>query len=406
MHVLSTTQVFPNASQPVHGVFVRERLTRLAAHVDVEVIAPVPYFPGARLLRPHYRPPAPAYEEHGPLAVWHPRFFSFPGVLKWLDGVLFYLSCRATARRLDRRHGIDVVDAHFVYPDAVGAALLANALNVPLVVTMRGGNIKRFKSSPSRRFQVVRALRRAQRVIVLSESLREDAIELGVDPGKVRLVPNGVDLELFRPQPRATARDALGLPTTGKVVVSVGHLVPRKGFHRVIEVLPRLVRRYPGLRYVIVGGPGVEGDARRLLERSARSRGIAESVTMVGPVDHRGIARYLSAADVVCLPSDDEGCPNIVLESLACGTPVVASRVGGVAEIVNETALGITIPPGDADALEAALAELLSRPVDRERCRQRVLGSTWEAVASSVIGILREAVADSSQAVAPRASTR
>lgn len=393
MRVLSTTQVFPNEAQPVHGVFVRERLARLTAHARVQVIAPVPYFPGGHLVRPRSRPRVPTFEEHGPLRVFHPRFLSFPGVLKSLDGILYFMGCLATARRMQRQHGIDIVDAHFAYPDAVGAALLAKTLGVPLVVTMRGGNIKRFKSSPTRRFQITRALRRARRIIVLSEPLRVDATELGADPEKIRSVPNGVDHEVFRPAPRARAREEIGLGVDGPMIVSVGHLVPRKGFHRVVEVLHRLAQRFPGVRYVVVGGPGVEGDARRELERAARRNRVAERTKLVGAVEHGRIAAYINAADVVCLPSDDEGCPNILLESLACGTPVVASHVGGVAEIVSDD-VGVTVPRADRVALETALGEALSRSWDREGIRERVLDRTWEAVAASVHGILEEAASE------------
>ena len=365
--MLVFTQTFPNEKQPQLGLFVRERMFRVAERIPVCFVAPVPWFPlqgFIRRSRPYFRPTPKRVEQQGRHAVHHPRFLSVPGILKRADGFLLAASTLPRVRRLVKRHDVTVIDAHFGYPDGYGASLLGKWLNLPVTITIRGNEEVQARN-PSLRPLLARALRHAQRVFAVSESLRTLAVELGVDQERAVTVSNGVDLDTFQPVERSKARQALGLPEQARVLVSVGGLVEGKGFHRVIELLPCLRETLPDLVYLIAGGATPVGDWRPRLERQARDLGLDGVVRFLGAVPPPRLKWVLSAADVFVLATAREGWANVLLEAMACGLPVVTTRVGGNPEVVSSKNVGTLVPLGDQAALENALRDALSRPWDR-----------------------------------------
>ncbi|HEX7181194.1 MAG TPA: glycosyltransferase [Thermoanaerobaculia bacterium] len=380
--LLVFSTVFPNSAQPHHGVFVRERMRGLPADIEVRVVAPVPWFPFLSGLRPGWRPAVAREEEQDGVRVHHPRFLSFPGILKCLDGLLLFLSALPTVARLRREFRFDAIDAHFVYPEGLAAVLLGRVFRVPVLITLRG-MLPLLVPFALRRPQLRFALRRASRVIAVSESLRQDAIRLGLPPERVRVIENGVDPGLFQPVDRTAARRSLGLPVDGPLLVSVGTLSPRKGFHLVIEALASLAGRFPGIRYAIVGGAGAEGFMEQELRELAERLGVADRVIFAGPQARRDLALWYSAADLSVLASGHEGCPNVVLESLACGTPVAATPVGNIPEILDSPEVGLLIGR-IVPSLVSGIAGALSHPWDRERVRARIAPRTWQAVGLEV----------------------
>jgi glycosyltransferase involved in cell wall biosynthesis len=223
------------------------------------------------------------------------------------------------------------------------------------------------------------ALRSAARVFAVSESLRGLALGLGVDPARAIVVPNGVDTTRFRPMPREEARRRLGIPAEAKVLVTVGGLVRRKGFHRVIDALAALRSRHGNVVYLVVGGASREGDEGLTLRAQAKSAGLAEAVRFLGPLPPAELPWPLSAADVSVLASSNEGWANVLLESMACGTPVVASDVGGNREVVPDAALGVIFDLDREGALDAALDAALARAWDRERIVAHARSNSWSA---------------------------
>jgi len=218
----------------------------------------------------------------------------------------------------------------------------------------------------------------ATRVFAVSDSLRRVAIELGVPEQKTRVVGNGVSLEVFRREDQAAARARLGLPHAAPVLVSVGGLVERKGFHRVIELLPQLRERHPGLRYLVVGGPSPEGDWGPRLRDQVSQLGLEECVVFCGPRPPAELRWLLSAADVFVLATSNEGWANVFLEAMACGLPVVTTDVGGNTEVVCREELGVVVPFGDARLLRAAIERALSTPWNRERIMAYANENAWE----------------------------
>ncbi len=267
------TTLFPNAGQPSAGLFIRERMFRVAKVLPLTVVAPVPWFPFQGLLRrwrPHFRPEAPRHEVQDGIEVRHPRFLSVPGAFKWLDGILMALGCLPTMLRLKRAFGFNLIDAHFAYPDGDAGTLLGKWLRVPVTITLRGTEVP-LARDPLRRRRMTKALGRASRIFSVSASLKRHAESLGAASERILVVGNGVDMAKFHRLPRQAARSRLGLPDGAPVLVSVGALVERKGFHRVMECLPALRQRFPDLRYLVVGGASPEGDWSAVLH-AARGR--------------------------------------------------------------------------------------------------------------------------------------
>jgi glycosyltransferase involved in cell wall biosynthesis len=381
MRVMAFTTVFPSAAQPQHGVFVLERLRHCAALAEIRVIAPRPF---------HARPAAPRQEVIGGLPVEHPVFWYTPRYGKALDGLMLYASTLPSARRLRRSFDFDLIDAHFGYPDGLAAVLLGRSLGRPVVVTLRGTEPLVAAADARRRRALAWGLRHADRLIAVSGPLADGARALMAEYGPpdrappIEVIPNGVDTVRFAPGERGAARRALGLPEQGRLLVSVGNLSPRKGFQRVLRVLPDLLRTVPDLRFAIVGGRGGEADNGAELRRLAAELGVAGRTVFVGPEPPERVAEWLRAADVFVLASDHEGCPNVVWEALASGVPVVATRVGEVPRMVPDFAGRLVDSADDAPGLRDALVAALGATHDAAAIRGWAERHTWERVAARV----------------------
>jgi glycosyltransferase involved in cell wall biosynthesis len=379
-HIVVLSSLFPSRIQPNAGPFVRERMFRVAAHLPLAVVAPTPWFPLQSLLRlwkPHFRPGAPRFEQQQGIDVWFPRFLSVPGVLKRFDALFMALGAWPQLYQLKRAGRLDWLDAHFGYPDGVAASLLAGWLKVPYTITLRGSE-KTYAETPAFRRQMARALQQANRVIGVSQSLCRLAISLGTAPDKVIVVPNGVDADTFYPVDRRQARQRLGLPENAPILISIGWLIERKGFHRVIEVLPALLDQYPDLHYLIVGGATGADSLEAALRQQVRSLNLEARVYFLGPVVQSEIKWVLSAADLFVLATRREGWANVFLEAMACGLPVVTTDVDGNPEVVARPEYGTVVPFGDALALRQAIAHALTNSWDRAAIIAFARTNAWD----------------------------
>lgn len=373
------SSLFPSAARPGAGLFIRERMFRVARHRSLVVVSPQPWFPGQSLIRrckPGYRPAAPAIETQQGITVYHPCFLSLPGVLRRLDGWSMAFATYFLMRRL-RREGARLIDAHFAYPDGEAATRLGRWLGLPVTVTLRGTEVPHSRN-PALRPRLVRVLADATRVFSVSDSLRRLAHELGASPEKTEVVGNGVDTHVFHPVDRTEARRRFALPEPARVLISVGGLVERKGMHRVIDCLPGLLENHPDLHYLVVGGASPEGDMRADLEAQAARLGVSARVHFLGAMLPAELKWPLSAADVFVLSTRNEGWANVFLEAMACGLPVISTDVGGNAEVVCRPELGTIVPFGDAPALERALDEALSRVWNREAILAYAHDNQWD----------------------------
>lgn len=357
MRVLTFTTLYPNALQPRHGIFVQHRIKQLvlSGQATVRVIAPVPWVPWAwRVLGRHAAlARVPRRELRDGIDVRHPRFLAIPKLTSWFNPLTMALGALPEISGLrDQGEDFDLIDAHFLFPDAAAAALLGMWLGKPVIATARGTDANVFPQYRVPRAWIKWVARHVAALVTVSVSLREALLRAGVAPESVSVLRNGVDLELFRPYERRAARHSLQLrrPT----MLSVGHLLEDKGHHLAIEALTEL----PDAELVIAG----DGPQRAQLEAAARRCGVADRVRWTGTLPQTELARYYSAADVTVLASRIEGMPNVVLESLACGTPVIATAVGGIPEIVNTPQAGILIERREPGAIVAAYRALMCSP--------------------------------------------
>ncbi len=371
--------LFPHPGQPHAGLFIRERMFRVGKSLPIVVVAPQPWFPlqsWLRRWRPHFRPGAPLHEVQQGVEVYHPRFFSVPGWFKSLDGYFMALGSRGLFKRLQRKQGVHVIDAHFAYPDGYAASLLGRWLGLPYTITLRGTEVPH-SCEPRKRRRMLAAIRDAARVFSVAESLKRYVTKLGAAADKILVVGNGVDSAKFAPVDKAEARAALGLPHDAQVLITVGGLVERKGFHRVIEVLPALRREVSKLHYLIVGGASAEGDWGPRLKAKVAELDLQDVVHFLGTKPANELNYVLSAADVFVLATRNEGWANVILEAMACGLPVVATDVGGNREVVCRDDLGIIVPFGHAAALQAALSRALQQSWNRETIIAYARDNDW-----------------------------
>ncbi|WP_205422769.1 glycosyltransferase [Seongchinamella sediminis] len=384
--------LFPGSAQPTAGLFIRERMFRVANELPVVVVAPKPWFPLQgliRLFRPGFRPSAPRHECQQGVDVYQPRFLSIPGLAKSLDGILMALSLYWPMKRLRARFGFNIIDSHFGYPEGYAAVQLGRWLKCPVTLTLRGTEVRHARDKALRPL-LIKALTGADRVITVSDSLRRLALELGVAPGRAQVVANGVDADKFYPADRAAMRAKFNLPAGARVLITVGGLVERKGFHRVIELMPALLRQFPDLHYLIVGGASAEGDWGPRLREQVDTLGLAERVHFLGTIPPEALREPLSAADVFVLSTRNEGWANVLLEAMACGLPVVTTDVGGNAEVVAQPELGMVVPFDDAPALQQALAQALQQQWDHDAIVNYARDNGWGQRIDLLCGIFAE----------------
>lgn len=386
---LVVSGLYPSRTRPTFGIFVENRLVRLAASGGVRptVMAPLPWCPPGLAAHPVWRDLAatPTHDVRHGIEVLYPRYLHLPkvGVLAqpW---VVFRALWSAVRQRLARGDRFDLIDAHYAYPDGVAAALLADQLDLPLVVTARGTDLNLIARAPVPRRWIRRAIGRAQGLVAVCAALARVWEQLGAEPARVRVLRNGVDLELFRPLDRTALRAEAGLE--GPVLLTVGQLIERKGVHLVLEALAGL----PGLTLLVVG----DGPERAALEARAARLGVAGRVRFLGTVPHVELPRLYNMADLFVLASSREGWANVLLESMACGTPVVATAVWGTPEVVAAPEAGRLVTTRSGEALRAAIAALLADPPARQATRAYAERFGWEATTSGQIALFEEVLGE------------
>jgi teichuronic acid biosynthesis glycosyltransferase TuaC len=382
MKILTFTSLFPNRKRPLFGIFIFQRILHLATRPGnlVRVVAPVPYFP-SWLPSKHWGTYAqiPRKENFGSLSVSHPRYPLIPGVLMPLHGLLMFLGCLSTVRRLHREFQFDCIDAHYVYPDGFAAVLLGRMLDLPVVLSARGTDINLFASFVTIRPMILWTLRQAAGVVAVATALKNEMINLGLPADKICVIPNGVDLQRFHPIARPEARRKLGLQQETRIVVSVGSLTEGKNHKVLVSAFAKISEDHPEYRLYILG----EGPLRTELEQLIGKLRVEKQVSLVGARPNEELALWFSSADASCLVSSREGWPNVVTESIACGTPVVATRVGGIPEIIVSPELGVLVDQNLTD-VASGLQLALVKDWDREALVRQAHARSWDLVAGEV----------------------
>jgi glycosyltransferase involved in cell wall biosynthesis len=379
LKVLTFSTLFPSSVRPSHGIFVETRLRELmkSGRVESRVIAPVPWFPSADPRWGDYAKFAatPAREQRNGIDVLHPRYLLLPKVGMTSAPLTLALGARAAVQKLlDEGFDFDLIDAHYYYPDGVAAALLAQWFGKPLTITARGTDLNLIPQYPLPRRMIEWAARRAAGSIGVCAALMDVLRGWGHDPAKLHTLRNGVDLERFRPLPQGQVRAELGVGGE-PLLLSVGHLIERKGHHVAIEALAKLAKARPDARLVIIG----EGEERAALTALAARLGVADKVRLTGSLPNTELLKWYSAADVLLLCSSREGWANVLLESMACGTPVVATDIWGTPEVVAAPEAGLLVAERTGAAFAAGVEALLTGGVDRAATRRYAEGFSWQA---------------------------
>ena len=385
MKILTFTSLYPNSMQGRHGIFVENRLRHLLASGEVEsrVVAPVPWFPFRHPRFGEYARFAAVQrrEVRSGVIVEHPRYLVIPKIgMSLTPWSMARAAYPVLKKMISDGYAFDLIDAHYFYPDGVAAALVARSLGKPLVITARGTDLNLIPAYRIPRALIRWAAGRADAMITVCQALKDVLVDMGEPADRIQVLRNGVDLSMFSPPvERGVLRERLGMRRIS--LLSVGHLIKRKGHDLVISALKHL----PDME-LFIAGDGEEADA---LGRLAVELGVEDRVTFLGAVSHEKLRDYYGAADALVLASSREGWANVLLESMACGTPVVATRVWGTPEVVASPEAGVLADNRDVASIVEAVRELFENYPAREETRRYAENFGWEPTTRGQIELFR-----------------
>jgi teichuronic acid biosynthesis glycosyltransferase TuaC len=386
LRILTLSTLFPSTSRPNFGIFVERQTAALTAVPDfaVTVINPIGVAPWPLSLLQEQAPPRgfTIEEQWGELDVYRPRFTAIPKIGGQWNPRMIASAALPLAKKLHAEIGFDVIDAEFFYPDGPAAMRIAGALGLPFTIKARGADIHYWGSQPGCTPQILEAADKAAGLLAVSHALKADMVALGIDAAKIMVHYTGLDKSRFAPRNRAAEKAKLGI--SGSLILSVGALIPRKRQDLLIAALPAL----PDATLMLAGRGESESDYRALADRS----GVADRVRFLGSIAHDDLPALFAAADVMALVSSSEGLANAWVESLACGTPIVASDVGGIRELVKTREAG-RIVAQTPEAVAAAIADILANPPSREAVAVNVSAFSWDENAKQLAAFFRKVVA-------------
>ena len=379
LRVAVVTQYFPTSAQPWAGHSAYQTLRPLSLLCDLHVFYPEARYPAWLTPAGARRPALDRSWSPPDVPVTYIPYPVLPVVSRPLNGWIM------SARLLPavRAFAPDLILNYVVYPDGFAALRIARILKVPVVLTAIGSDLNRM----SDRLVAVltrHTLRRADRTTTVSDDLRKTAIRLGAPAARAQAILNGCDTSVFHPHNRDEARQALSLDPSEQIIVYVGRLDIRKGLVELVEAMAQLGQTHPAAHCYMIG----DGPDRPLLAAAITRHNLTPQLTLIPACPTQAVAQWMAAANLVTLPSYREGCPNVVLEALAAGRPVVATNVGGIPELMDETC-GRLIPDHDAPALAHALGAVLAQSWNAEAISSRHSRS-WADVANDLHRLLSD----------------
>ena len=378
--------LYPSSVRPVHGIFVETRLRELlkSGEVETKVVAPVPWFPfaGTRFGEYGQFAATPKFEHRNGVDIFHPRYILPPKVGMNIAPYAMAQAALPMIKEMIRKgFDFDLIDAHYYYPDGVAAGIIAKKLGKPFIVTARGTDLNLIPKYPFPKRLILQTAQAAFASIGVCKALMDSLADLGADQSKLNVFRNGVDLNRFRPENKSAARVKLGL-SAKRVLLSVGHLVERKGHHVAIEGLSHLPVEYE----LVIAGSGPE---RQRLQGIVDSLGLQDRVRFPGQIQNDELKWWYSAADALVLCSSREGWANVLLESLACGTPVVATNIWGTPEVVSGPQAGTLMHSRTSESFALAVNELFENYPSLETVREYAEGFDWSETTAAQLALFR-----------------
>ncbi|WP_340317912.1 glycosyltransferase [Rhizorhabdus argentea] len=388
MKILAFTNLFPSSSRPGNGVFLKHRLHHLSqvAGVELRVLVPVPWFPfKARIFGSYAKLARTPREEHaGQIRARFMRYLMVPKVSMWLTPFSIAMAALSTIRHI-KRSGFDpdIIDAYYLYPDGVAASLVGLMLRKPVMLTALGTDVSQIARQSIPGAMIRWAARRAVATTAVCQALADALVDCGVASDKLSVVEHGVDRDVFKPSPdRDALRRSLGISRFA--VISVGHLVENKGHHLAISAISEIA----DAELIIVG----DGPSHDRLRRLAIELGVAERVTFTGSIDQAHLATLLGASDLLVSCSEYEGISNVLLEALACGTPVAATPVWGSPEVITDPRIGLLFRERSVTAIADGIRAAMARQWDRSLIRRHSRRYDWQHTADLHHGIMMQAL--------------
>lgn len=389
LKLLTISSLYPNNQDFKHGVFVETRLRHfIAAYPEIKptVIAPVPWFPfKAKCFGEYSRFAGVKYqEERNGITIYHPRYLVIPKI-----GMLLtpYFMARAIKKCLQKLiaqgQSFDVIDGHYFYPDGVAIAHVAKYFNLPFTCTARGTDINLIPQLPAPRQKIQQVFKQASHMMAVCKALKDEMVTLGADENRVSVLRNGVDLTLFKPssnEEQIIKREQL-VDNNKKLIISVGWLIERKGHYLVIEAM----RQLPDCHLMIAG----DGPDLSKLTQLVEQHQLTEQITFLGALPQIELTRYYQAADALVLASSREGWANVLLEAMACGTPVVAANIWGTPEVVASESAGVLVAR-NADAIAMGIKQLLAKNINRADTRVYAEQFSWQETSDNQFDIFTD----------------
>lgn len=382
-NLLVITTLYPNKVQYRHGIFVETRLRYLldSGQVNAKVIAPVPWFPSwsvfnnKRFSDYSQYTGVPKFEQRNGIDIYHPRYLVIPKIGMLLTPFFLALSIFFAAKKVKKSgYQYDLVDCHYYYPDGVAVALVSRFLGKPFTVTARGTDINLIPEFKLPRRLIVRASQKAAASITVCAALKDRMVEIGAREDKIHVFRNGVNLELFRPMNQEQCKQRYQITRT--TLLSVGHLIERKGHDKIIEAMAAL----PDCDLLIAGGGELDAELKALVEKL----GLSQQVRFLGELQQERLPELYNAVDIMVLASSREGWANVLLESMACGTPVVATNIWGTPEVVNSPAAGVLVSERTGQGIAEGVTELLQNFPSSEETRKYAEGFSWQQTVSGL----------------------
>jgi teichuronic acid biosynthesis glycosyltransferase TuaC len=385
--VLVLTTLYPNSEQQRHGIFVENRVRKLVEKypdIEVKVLAPVPYFPISSGMAGEYGKYAniPTFEKRFDIEIFHPRYLVIPKIGMNITPYLLYWCALKAAKKIQREgFDFDLIDAHYFYPDGVAANWVAKKLYKPITITARGNDISLLPDYFWPKKLIKNTLAEIDAGIGVCQALVDEMALIQPSQDSLYAFRNGVDLTLFAPsKDREQLRNSLGF--NNFTVVSVGHLIERKGHHLIIDALTNL----PDVHLKIIG----DGPMMSQLKTQIARLGLSERVLLLGAKLQSELPRYYCAADALVLASSREGWANVLLESMACGTPVVATPIWGTPEVVGTEGAGVLTEGRRPADIANAIEKLRDHSPSRGAVRTYAEKFSWDETTTNIFNLFKK----------------